>query len=579
MDISSHSRRRASRRHSGGGMRKRCGRWAPLALGLALAATLPTALYAHDDLLRSEPADSALLTEAPRALRLTFTGAVELALARLTLTGPEGEVQLGPLSLDPDSSGILIGTVRGALVAGRYTVRWQIAGADGHPVRGELTFVIGPGAAGLRLEPAGPTAPGQEAPPADHHPPSSLPAGSSFDAESPLYAAVRWLTFLGLLGVLGAVAFGVVVLRLAGRREAPFAQVLTRNAAAGAARFGFWMAVVLGLAAVLRLYAQSVALHGATTAFEPPLVATMLTRTVWGWGWVLQGAATVVALTGFALARTTAAAGEAKQEDEEPVGIPVPSGIAVESGASDEALESVNNQAGRTGALGPSEIPNGLTLSPVGSSPERPGGFGWILATLAVLALAFTPGLSGHAVATPGLAPLAVFTDGLHVIGAGGWLGGLLVLIAIGVPVALRLGREHRGPAVAVLVNAFSPTALFFAGVTVASGVFAAWIHVGSVPALWQSAYGRTLLVKIGVLTVVFGTGAYNWLRVRTALGTDAASGRLRRSAVLELAVGAIVLAVTAVLVATPPPAEARTTAMEGVGPAADLWPTVETNH
>ena len=203
----------------------------------------------------------------------------------------------------------------------------------------------------------------------------------------------------------------------------------------------------------------------------------------------------------------------------------------------------------------------------------------WILATLAVLALAFTPGLSGHAVATPGLGPLAVVTDGLHVIGAGGWLGGLLVLIAIGVPVALRLGPEHRGSAVAVLVNAFSPTALFFAGLTVASGVFAAWVHVASVPALWQSAYGRTLLVKIGVLTVVFGTGAYNWLRVRPALGTEAAGSRLRRSAILELAVGAIVLAVTAVLVATPPPAEARTTAMEGVSPAADLRPTVEAEH
>jgi len=71
----------------------------------------------------------------------------------------------------------------------------------------------------------------------------------------------------------------------------------------------------------------------------------------------------------------------------------------------------------------------------------------------------------------------------------------------------------------------------------------------------FEETDGRTLLVKIGVLTVVFGTGAYNWLRVRPALGTEAAGSRLRRSAILELAVGAIVLAVTAVLVATPPPA------------------------
>src|SRR5690606_15988098 len=147
---------------------------------------LPTVVHAHDDLVRSEPSDSALLTSAPRALRLTFTGAVELALARLTLTGPEGEVDLGALSLDADSSNILSGPVRGGLVAGRYTVRWQIAGADGHPVRGEFTFVIAPGAAGLRPDPAGPPAPGQEAPPAEHHPPPSIPGASSFGAESPL---------------------------------------------------------------------------------------------------------------------------------------------------------------------------------------------------------------------------------------------------------------------------------------------------------------------------------------------------------------------------------------------------------
>jgi copper transport protein len=110
--------------------------------------------------------------------------------------------------------------------------------------------------------------------------------------------------------------------------------------------------------------------------------------------------------------------------------------------------------------------------------------------------------------------------------------------------------------ATAGLVRAFSPTALAFAGVVVATGLLASWLHLGSFAALWQSVYGRILLLKLALLVVVFGAGAYNWLRVRPALGAPPAAARLRRSAAVELATAAAVLAVTAALVSTPPPAE-----------------------
>jgi copper resistance protein D len=116
--------------------------------------------------------------------------------------------------------------------------------------------------------------------------------------------------------------------------------------------------------------------------------------------------------------------------------------------------------------------------------------------------------------------------------------------------------RIMQGPAVAVLVHAFSPTARIFAALVTATGVLSAAFHLGSLADLWQSPYGRTLLLKIGVLSLVLGTGAYNWLRVLPALGGEEGSTRLRRSAGFELAVGAAVLLATAVLVATPPPVE-----------------------
>lgn len=185
---------------------------------------------------------------------------------------------------------------------------------------------------------------------------------------------------------------------------------------------------------------------------------------------------------------------------------------------------------------------------------RRGGAFGWAPALAGAIALAFTPSLSGHAVAAQELTTLAVLADGLHVLGAGGWLGSLLLVVVVGIPVALALEPGRRATAVAALINAFSPTALGFAGLVVATGLFSAWLHLGSVSALLESGYGRTLLLKVAVLTVVFGTGAYNWLRVKPSLGTERAATHLRRSATIELAVGALVLAVTAVLVATPPP-------------------------
>lgn len=463
------------------------GRWFAVLLGMLLVVLFPLAAAAHQQLLRATPGKGDHLSAAPVQLRLVFNEPVELAVSRMRLTGPLGDIALAELMLDADSSTVLIARVSGTLVAGTYTVTWQVVGSDGHPVRGEYTFTIAPGATGLAQADAGPAAPGQEPPPAEHHPAATFPSGLGFNAESPLYAAVRWLTFVGLLGIIGVVAFRLLVLQLMTRNHGSAGQEMVSRAASGAIGAGRAAIAVLVVALLLRLYAQSWALHGAEAALDPALIRTMLSRTLWGWGWLLQLAGTGLALAGFALARGD-------------------------------------------------------------------GMRGWWIAAAGALIVAFTPALSGHAAAASDLAALAILADGLHVLGAGGWLGSLFIVAAIGIPAALRGPEVERGRAVAALINAFSPTALFFAGVVVATGVFAAWLQLGSVPALWQSTYGRTLLVKVAVLSLVFGTGAYNWLRVRPALGNEAAAGRLRWSAALELTVGVVVLAVTAILVATATP-------------------------
>src|SRR5687768_8237763 len=133
------------------GFRRSATLWLAL---LSLAALVPVRAHAHGTLRRSQPAAGDTLRVVPRELRLEFTEAPELAVSVLRLLDPSGrEVTLSRLRTAPDSNRILLAGIPAIQTPGRYTVHWQVAGADGHPVRGEIHFVIADGAAGLAPPP------------------------------------------------------------------------------------------------------------------------------------------------------------------------------------------------------------------------------------------------------------------------------------------------------------------------------------------------------------------------------------------------------------------------------------------
>lgn len=177
---------------------------------------------------------------------------------------------------------------------------------------------------------------------------------------------------------------------------------------------------------------------------------------------------------------------------------------------------------------------------------------GWAVAGAGVVALIWTFPLTGHAVEHPWGEVVGVGLQGLHVAGGAAWLGTLTVLMAAVYPVIRT--RTDREPVLARLVQGYSPLALVGAGTAVAAGVLLSLTDVASWDALLHSTYGKTLLVKLAVLSGVIALGFYNWRRVRPALGAEPGARRLARSASVELAIGTILLAVTAVLVALPAP-------------------------
>lgn len=474
-------------------------------LSLLLLAT-PGVAFAHGRLKSSSPGAGAHLGTVPRELRFEFSEVPELAFSSVKLIGPDGrEISLGPLGYAAESRRTVTAAVRAMLSAGTYVVQWQLAGDDGHPIRGRFDFVIAPGAMsagqGSRAAAEGravaSAADSLSNGVAMHHDPASLPEGNGFGSDSLAYVVLRWIQFMAMLLTIGAVSFRQFTLAFL-RRRADTDLPMLGVAEGRSARVGRFACAILGITLFLRLLAQSYAMHGAADAWNVALSVQMIQKTTWGLGWLLQLAGVIATGAGCHLAARThpgRRAGEVK-----------------------------------TGAR----------------------GIGWPLATVGVVLLALSPAFSGHASAAPKLQTLAVLADWLHVLGASSWLGSLALVLLAGLPAAMELAEKDRGPMVARLINAFSPLALSSAALTVSTGVFAAWLHVGTIPNLWGTRYGITLLIKLAVLGVVAMTGFYNWRVVKPRLGTEVATIHLARSARVEVVIGIVVLLVTAVLVASP---------------------------
>jgi methionine-rich copper-binding protein CopC len=113
-----------------------------LVLLFALGLPIRTA-SAHPRLLRAVPAPESRMTVAPREIALTFHEGVSVGLSRITLLdAAQHVVTLDSLRAAPGDTKTLTAKIVSALRPGRYTVKWQAGGADGHPVRGEYSFVV-----------------------------------------------------------------------------------------------------------------------------------------------------------------------------------------------------------------------------------------------------------------------------------------------------------------------------------------------------------------------------------------------------------------------------------------------------
>ena len=178
----------------------------------------------------------------------------------------------------------------------------------------------------------------------------------------------------------------------------------------------------------------------------------------------------------------------------------------------------------------------------------------WVLGAT-ILAIVGVAPTTGHAFAYNGgvVLPMALQTG--HLLAAGVWLGSLLVLLSAGLS-SVRSTAGEDVTAVFRLVDRFSPVAMTAAIVLGATGALTAFLYVDEIPQLWETSYGRVLLLKSGLFGLIAALGAYNWRRVRPAVAGPGGVTRLQRSGTAELLVAAVLLLVTAWLVHLPMPHE-----------------------
>lgn len=484
-------------------------------LFVVMTALTPQPVSAHAFLQRTLPVSGTVVAANIGEVRLTFNEPVEARADKIAVTDRNGRrVDRRDARIAPDDPLSVVVSLP-QLSSGVYTVRYALVSSDTHPLTGELHF-------GVEVAPAdvlAGAAPGQ---------------ATELDAPLLLQAVGRGLNLLGLILLIGPIAFRFLVLSPPWPRDRAHDPVLAALYDRRGVHWAWLAVTILILGQIVALLSGSLAstFGPIGEAFQPGnLLGTLTGR--FGTLWLARLAlllvpALALPVIGAELELRTAAVDEGDPADVRP------------------------------------NTP---------SATER----GWWAILLAGVASALLTAIGGHAATTAPI-PLSVAVDWLHLLASSIWIGGLLILGLLVPPVIRSLDRGQGATTLAAIVPRFSALALIAIQTLVVTGFYQVWVHVDGPTSLGTTFYGRALLAKLLLIVPLLGLGAFNRFvvlpRLRGVTGADDALGqpvtrRLWRVLWGEAALGVVVLAVVGLLTALPPARAVASAADEGTTPAA----------
>jgi len=151
----------------------------------------------------------------------------------------------------------------------------------------------------------------------------------------------------------------------------------------------------------------------------------------------------------------------------------------------------------------------------------------------------------------------AVLVDALHLTAMIVWLGGLAVLAAAGLSGRRAEASDTDDAAELAELSTglpiFSRVALTCVATLAVTGTIQAWREIGALAAITSTRYGQLVLIKVLLFLGLVGLGYLARRVLARPAGGWSTLYRLRRTLLVELAVGVLVLAVTGVLISEPP--------------------------
>jgi hypothetical protein len=188
-----------------------------------------------------------------------------------------------------------------------------------------------------------------------------------------------------------------------------------------------------------------------------------------------------------------------------------------------------------------------------------------------------------HAAAQPENRVLSLVVQVSHLFVVSSWIG---ILLHLFLARRLLLANASRSVValIAEMVRRFSPIALVTTSILAVTGLVSAWHFLGSTGALFTSAYGLTLVVKLGVLVPAVFAGWINFTKVRPQLLDNAGDRQptlllFGRMLELEVTAGLFVIAVAGILASIAPPGSDGTLQLTAAQARAVLTPDLPTTH
>ena len=169
-----------------------------------------------------------------------------------------------------------------------------------------------------------------------------------------------------------------------------------------------------------------------------------------------------------------------------------------------------------------------------------------ILVGLAALALAEQLSVT-HAASRLDLRWPYLLSDAVHMLGAGIWIGGLPYFL-------IALNQSHKAADWRLVGRRYSLMSMSSVAAIVVGGIVMSIGYIGSIEAIYGTAYGVMVSTKALLLLILLAAGGANYMVVeRLRRNPSAPIMRLKRFAEVEIGIGLTVLFAAASLTSLPP--------------------------